>query len=110
MKINKLVKFVINQGFGGEIPMPVVYTFKNKYAVAHAINSGKKHGVDGCQIERDGIQYIGVHTACAWDDLLDTVVHELCHVWQDANNMPTDHGKKFQKKMVKVLTALKNSV
>lgn len=113
MKINKLVKFVINQGFNGEIPIPVVYTFKDAKTGAKVCGYSARdmpHGIDGCQIEHKGLQFIAINVTDTWEMLLDTVVHELCHVWQDANNMPTDHGKKFEKKMKKVFTRLETSV
>jgi hypothetical protein len=33
-----------------------------------------------------------------WDDVLQTLVHEMVHQWQDENGMALDHGQTFRAK------------
>jgi hypothetical protein len=33
-----------------------------------------------------------------WDDVLQTLIHEMVHQWQDENGMALDHGQTFRAK------------
>lgn len=106
---NKLMRKIIRQGFNDEIPEPYLMVFY--HPVLAALQTGFKikkypNGIDGVCNEFDGHYIIAVCVADKPHRVIDSLAHELVHIWQDFNGLPMNHGKTFKKKLLKVLENL----
>jgi hypothetical protein len=54
------------------------------------------HGVAEIAISRRHIRRHG------WDEVLDTLLHEMVHQWQEESGLPVNHGASFRRKATEV--------
>ncbi len=79
--------------FGGALtPAPIRVSRRMKSRLGHYTHRGP--GGDGGEIviSRRHIRRHG------WAEVMDTLVHEMVHQWQDAGGLPVDHGRQFRAK------------
>ncbi len=78
--------------FGGALrDIPVRVSRRMRSRLGHYVPAGEHAAVEIVvsrrHIRRDG-----------WDDVVDTVLHEMVHQWQDESGLRVDHGAAFRRK------------
>ncbi len=90
-KLVRVYEALNRQRFGGllgAIPIRVSRRMKSRLGhYTHRDPSG-----DGAEIviSRRHIRRHG------WDEVIDTLIHEMVHQWQDEGGLPVDHGRRFR--------------
>jgi hypothetical protein len=84
--------------FGGTLcDIPVVVSRRMRTRLGHYAPAAS-HGVAEIAISRRLIR------SQSWDEVLDTLLHEMVHQWQEEEGLAVDHGPAFRNKAREVGT------
>jgi SprT-like family len=79
--------------FGGVLtPAPIRVSRRMKSRLGHYTHRGPAGGGGEIVISRRHIRRHG------WAEVMDTLVHEMVHQWQDEGGLTVDHGRQFRAK------------
>jgi SprT-like family len=76
---------------GGLRPIVVRVSRRMKSRLGHYVPTGA-HSVAEIVVSRRHVRRDD------WDEVVDTMLHEMVHQWQDETGMPVDHGAAFKRK------------